>query len=189
MKKIITVLVLTCAIFNGYSQENQKEKIDLNDSIIAKNTSKKVGRHELKFDIIKPIAYQAIEITYEFIKLNKLGFGASILFNADKTNRFNEDFSIAPFARFYFQNPNKQSGNGLFLEGFGKYIIGRYRVLDDKDVDYNSTAVGLGVGYKWLFKSGLIVEPILGFSQSISRSNIEAPTGNLRSDISVGYRF
>lgn len=189
MKKIISVLVITCAIFIGYSQTIQQKKINLNDSITTKSTSKKVGKHELKFDIIKPFSYQAFEVTYEFIKLNKLGFGISVLSNQDKTNRFNEDFSISPFARFYFQNPNKQSGNGLFLEGFGKYIEGRYRVLDDKDLNYTSTAVGLGLGYKWLFNIGIILEPIVGFSQSVNRSNIDAPTGNLRSDFSVGYRF
>lgn len=189
MKKIICVFAIAIAIFNSYGQTNKLKNIDSINSISVKRNSKKVDKHELKIDIIKPIVYQTIGITYEFIKINKLGFGTSILFNTNQTNRFTEDFSISPFARFYFQNPSKQNGNGLFIEGFGKYIEGRYRVLDDKDMDYTSTTVGLGLGHKWLFKSGLIIEPILGFSKSINRSNIDAPIGNLRSDISVGYRF
>lgn len=189
MKKIICVFAIASAILTSYGQTNQPKNIDRLDSISFKSDSKTVGKHELKIDILKPIVFQTIEITYEFIKTNKLGFGTSILINTDQTNRFTEDFSVSPFARFYFQDPSKQNGNGIFIEGFGKYITGRYRVLDDNDMNYTSTSVGLGVGYKWLFKTGLIIEPIVGFSQSINRSNNDAPTGNLRSDISVGYRF
>ena len=168
-----------------------------NLSSSAQDTIKKVvpakkvmsGKHELKVGIIKPLAYQAIETTYEYIASNKFGFGTAVLFNTDKSNTYQEDFSVTPFARFYFQDPKMQYGNGLFLEGFGKYISGRYKGLNDIDIAYDVTAVGLGGGYKYLFKSGLLIEPVIGFSQAIARKDIASPGGGLRADLSVGYRF
>jgi len=190
MKNLIYFLMIICLHFSAFAQISKKNVVKKpKDSITTESKRIKVDKHELKIGVLKPIIYQTIEVTYEYIPFSKLGFGTSVLFNTDKTNRFTEDFSITPFARFYFQDPNLQNGNGLFLEGFGKYISGRNRELNDIDVEYNSTAVGLSVGYKWLFKSGLIIEPVLGFSQSITRSNTAAAVGNLRSDISIGYRF
>lgn len=189
MKKIVYLLSFACLPFSVFAQTTKKNIVKSRDSSAVESKRIKVDKHELKIGVIKPLFYQTIELTYEYIPFSKLGFGTSILFNTDKTNRFSEDFSLTPFARFYFQNPNLQNGNGLFLEGFGKYISGRYRELNDVDVKYNSTALGLSIGYKWLFKSGFLIEPVLGFSQSISRTNDAAAGGNLRSDISVGYRF
>ena len=149
----------------------------------------KLNKHEIKLGVIKPIAYKAIEFTYEFVASNKFGFGLAILNNTDKTNDFKEDFTITPFARFYFQDPSKQLGNGLFLEGFGKYVSGRYKGLNESEIAYKTTAIGLGGGYKWLLKSGFIIEPVVGFSTALAPKDVAAPSGGLRADIALGYRL
>ncbi len=181
MKKHRILLIISFFSLFAFSQEQN------NDTTGSDN--KVIGKHEIKFGIIKPLLYSAFEVSYEFVATHKFGFGTTFLFNTDKTNSYQEDFSVTPFARFYFQDPKLQKGDGLFLEGFGTYVSGRYKGLNDVDLAYNTTAVGLGAGHKWLFASGLIIEPVAGFSQALARADSASPIGGLRADVFVGYRF
>ncbi len=181
MTKSLFILVLFVLNLTVFAQERKKNDVEIK--------SLKLAKHELKFGILKPVLNEAVEVTYEYVATHKLGFGLAILFNTDKTNSFQEDFAVTPFARFYFQDPTKQSGNGLFLEGFGKYIEGRYTGLNESSIPYTSTSLGLGAGYKWLFKTGLIIEPVVGFSKTLAPKDSAAPGGGLRGDVALGYRF
>ena len=78
-------------------------------------------KHELKVGAIKLLAGPILEGTYEYISSKDFSYGASLLVNLNNSNDFGEDFSITPFARFYFQETKEYGAYGFFVEGFAKY--------------------------------------------------------------------
>ena len=59
------------------------------------DNSKKISnlkKHELKFGGVKLLAAEILEFTYEYVPSKDFSYGASVLFNLDSKNGFNEDF-------------------------------------------------------------------------------------------------
>lgn len=119
MKKILLIL-LTLNGFYSFSQENTSES--------TKPLTER--KHEIKVGAIKLLAGPIFEGTYEYIRSKDFTFGSSILVNLQKDNSWNEDFSITPFARFYFQESKEYGAKGFFVEGFTKYSAGRHDEIE-----------------------------------------------------------
>jgi hypothetical protein len=172
MKKLILLFSLVSCSF-GVAQEKSN---DLNSR-----------KHEVKLGAIKMLSATIFEGTYEYIQSKDFTYGASLLFNLDKPNDYTENFSITPFARFYFQETKEYGAKGFFVEGFGKYTEGK-RIIYSSNAEYNTTAIGLGLGKKWVNKTGFVFEILVGGARTLGNSDV-APDALLRGDLNIGYRF
>jgi hypothetical protein len=187
MKKIIlfTTLFLSVVTFAQDAEEPYRDAL--------------VRKHEVKVGAVKLLAGPILEGTYEYIKNDDFTFGASILYNFVENSDYPEDFSITPFARFYFQERKQYGAQGFFVEGFAKYATGRnwdyepdydydLMVYVDEDKKYNAGALGLALGKKWINRTGFVFEVLLGAGRTIGGSE-SAPDVIFRGDLNLGYRF
>ncbi|MDO9261340.1 MAG: hypothetical protein Q7U08_05320 [Flavobacteriaceae bacterium] len=148
-------------------------------------------KHELKAGAIKLLAGPIFEGTYEYISTKNFTYGASLLVNLNTGNDFEEDFSITPFARFYFQETKEYGAKGFFVEGFAKYSTGESFEFWDGNNDntnYNAVSLGLSLGRKWINSSGFVFEPLLGVGRTLGNGN-NRPEAFFRGDLFIGYRF
>lgn len=137
------------------------------------------------------LAGPIFEGTYEYIKSKDFTFGSSILVNLNAGNDYPEDFSITPFARFYFQETKEYGAYGFFVEGFGKYSSGNYYYdlsSTNYTTKYNAAALGLSLGKKWVNNSGFVFEILVGAGRTLGKSD-STPEAIFRGDLNIGYRF
>ena len=83
-------------------------------------------KHELKVGAIHLLGGPILEGTYEYIYSKDFTYGTSVLVSLDSKNYYDEEFSVTPFARFYFQETIEYGAQGFFVEGFAKYLSGKY---------------------------------------------------------------
>ncbi|HEX8574988.1 MAG TPA: hypothetical protein VF677_01705, partial [Flavobacterium sp.] len=122
-------------------------------------------------------------------------FGASLLVNLDSGNDYFENFSITPFARFYFQETKEFGAKGFFVEGFGKYSIGNrerlnyyYDYIDLDKENYSAASLGIALGKKWINRTGFVFEVLIGAGRTLGNTDV-APDVMFRGDLNLGYRF
>ena len=101
MKKLLFVLFLFITLV-GQGQEKKIKDFD----------SKK---HEVKLGAVKMLAASIFEGTYEYIYSKDFTFGSSLLMNLNSDKNYTENFSITPFARFYFQETQEYGAKGFFV--------------------------------------------------------------------------
>jgi len=180
MRKLLVLLCFSVSIAS-YCQETTVEK--------TQETSIFDRKHELKLGAVKLLAGPIFDATYEYIHSKNFTYGSSILVNLEKNNDYPEDFSITPFARFYFQETKEYGAYGFFVEGFGKYVTGR-NSLDFNSIEekFSAGALGLSVGKKWINSSGFVFEILFGAGRTIG-GGISAPDAVFRGDLNIGYRF
>jgi hypothetical protein len=182
MKKNV-LLLLTIISFSSFSQENSSENV--------KSLSDK--KHEIKVGGIKLLAGPIFEGTYEYIYSKDFTFGSSALIDFQKRNAWDENFSITPFARFYFQESKEYGAKGFFVEGFAKIAFGENELYQEFSSDYKAenftaAALGLSIGRKWVNHSGFVLETLIGIGRTLGNSD-HAPDVFFRGDLSLGYRF
>ena len=181
MKKL---LLLFCFSFSiaGFCQETNVEK--------PKESSIFNRKHELKVGAVKLLVGPIFEATYEYIHSKNFTYGSSILINLEKNSDYPEDFSITPFARFYFQETKEYGAKGFFVEGFGKYVTGRWNtdVFSSEENKYSAAALGICLGKKWINSSGFSFEILLGGGRILGGGD-NKPDGVFRGDLNLGYRF
>ena len=182
MKKILLILLIANSFFS-FCQEN-----------FTKNTKSLTERkHEIKIGALKLLAGPIFEGTYEYVYSKDFTFGSSILVDLQKDNGWDENFSITPFARFYFQESKEYGAKGFFVEGFAKIATGENEFYQEFSSDYESknftaTALGLSLGRKWVNHSGFVFETLIGFGRTLGNPET-APDAFFRGDLSIGYRF
>ena len=175
MKNLAYLLLIFTAVV---SAQETKTTRDLDDR-----------KHEVKIGAVKLLAGPILEGTYEYIKSSDFTFGSSILVNLDSNNDYPEDFSVTPFARFYFQETKEYGAKGFFVEGFAKYSIGEYNWDDlNQDRDYKTAALGISLGKKWINRTGFVLEILAGGGRTIGGGS-DSPDFLFRGDLNLGYRF
>ena len=181
MKKLLLVLCFSFSI-STFCQETTTEK--------PKESSIFDKKHELKVGAVKLLAGPIFEATYEYIHSKNFTYGSSILISLKKNSDYPEDFSITPFARFYFQETKEYGANGFFVEGFGKYVTGRWNtdVFSSVENKYSAAALGISLGKKWVNSSGFSFEILLGGGRILGGGD-NTPDGVFRGDLNLGYRF
>lgn len=182
--------------------------IGLSNLVVAQEVQKEVKskkfisdrKHEVKLGALKLLSGSILEGTYEYIYSKDFTYGISGLINLDNGTDYPEDFSITPFARFYFQETKEYGAKGFFVEGFAKYLKGTVSedlyIYDNQGnyigqtnkQNYNSGSVGLSLGKKWINNSGFVFEILFGVGRNIAKSEF-APDASFRGDFNIGYRF
>lgn len=179
MKKTIVLLALICNVL-AFGQESSS--ISLSEK-----------KHEIKLGAIKLLAGPIFEGTYEYIYSKDFTFGSSVLIDLQNENVWDENFSITPFARFYFQETKEYGAKGFFAEGFLKIASGETELYEELSLNntaekFTAAALGLSVGRKWVNHSGFVFETLIGLGRTIGNSD-NAPDVFFRGDLSLGYRF
>jgi hypothetical protein len=180
MKKLLLALTICSVIYSSQAQE----AASTDDTI--KNFN------ELKVNALY-LVIGAAEVTYErtINEESALGLSLFVPFDEDVFDDFN--FYASPYYRLYFGN---KYASGFFVEGFGllssydtrSVTFGEFDTVVEEDSQL-AFALGIGVGGKWVTKSGFIAELGLGIGRNIVNADdfIDDLVGKV--NISVGYRF
>ena len=134
------------------------------------------------------LASTAIEGSYEYYFTPDTSIGGTLYFNGDALDNTG-NFGIGPNLRAYFgYNPK----SGVFAEAFGLYYTGKNDLennLGNRNYDYNTTAIGLGLGSKWsTYGEKLTFEISAGLGRNISQKEFQN-SFIYRAGLSLGLRF
>jgi hypothetical protein len=145
--------------------------------------------NELKFNIGLFLASSTVEGSYEYFFNEDTSIGGTIYFDSDATD-YNGDFGIGPNLRAYFGYTPR---SGFFAEAFGLYYTGEDKISDNnlgvRNNDYSTTALGLGVGNKWVTQSDKFsMEISAGLGRNINPEDFQ-DTFMFRGGFSLGFRF
>ncbi|SEA80575.1 DUF3575 domain-containing protein [Psychroflexus halocasei] len=150
-------------------------------------------KNEIKLNVISPLL-GGIEMSYERILNKKSGLGISALYIFSDENNEDTNYMISTNYRRYF---GKKYASGFFAEGFGMFSSIDGKQL--KDIDGNLTSnegddvydlsIGLGLGSKWVTKSGFIFEINAGYGFLLFNADKTDHTIVAKLGLNVGYRF
>ncbi|MEO9570622.1 MAG: DUF3575 domain-containing protein [Polaribacter sp.] len=186
MKKIALLLLLSITTISFAQEKNEKLPQDI------------LKKHEIKLNAFGLIAFEWLDVSYEYLINEESSFGAGLLIGLDNNTDFDEyrKFSLTPFYRRYFSN---KFARGFFVEGFG--MIHSYENYDYDYYDYYGNyisnrngdtktefAVGISVGGKFVSKKGFTTEIYLGIGRNLGGDNNSLEAVG-RGGISLGYRF
>ncbi|MBF4472044.1 DUF3575 domain-containing protein [Flavobacterium sp. HJJ] len=179
MKKkylIIVMLFSVCAV-NAQNGNSTNEK-----------------KNEVKLNVLLPLT-GTLEGTYErnLNKKSSLGVSVFTVFDNDKSEE-DLNYSISPYYRRYF---GKKFASGFFAEGFGMLSsIDGKKIYDTNDnskftegSDVIDFSLGLGLGSKWVTKSGFIFEVNAGWGKLLFNAEKTDHTQVVRLGFNLGYRF
>ena len=152
-------------------------------------------RNEVKLNVIAPLS-GAFEVTYERILNKKSSLGISFFAPFDSGNivstEDDENYFISPYYRMYF---GKKYASGFFAEGFGMLTsIDGKKIFDiEGNLSQGSAvsdfAVGLGLGGKWVTKSGFIFEVNAGYGKLLFNADKTDHDIVAKFGFHLGYRF
>ena len=150
-------------------------------------------KNEIKIDVVQPLLGGSVEAIYErnLNKNSSIGISGLYMFS----EKIDEDmnYSITPYYRRYF---GEKYAAGFFLEGFGmfssidgKKVYDTEQQLTSENPDVYDVSVGLGLGSKWVTKSGFIFEINLGLGKQLFNADKTDHNQVLRYGLKFGYRF
>lgn len=182
MKKIFLIIVFLLSLFTVKAQSQ-------NDTISNPFEKKNDVKLNLYFT-----ALGLFEVTYERNLNRKSSMGITGLYVFSQKNDEDTNFLISPFYRRYF---GKKYASGFFVEGFGTFgstdgkqltdINGNITLNEGSDVlDFS---LGLSIGGKWVTKSGIVFEVLVGMGANLFNSDKTDHDVINRRAISIGYRF
>jgi len=147
------------------------------------------NNNELKFNIGLFLASSTVEGSYEYFFNEDTSIGGTLYFDNDALD-YNGNFGIGPNLRAYF---GYMPRSGFFAEAFGLYYTGEDKIPDNnlgvRNYDYSTTALGLGIGNKWVTKSDkFTMEISAGIGRNINPEDFQ-DTFMFRGGFSLGFRF
>jgi len=145
--------------------------------------------HEIKFDIGLFLATTTVEGSYEYFLGEDTSIGGTIYADNDALD-YNGNFGIGPNFRAYF---GYEPRSGFFAEAFGLYYSGKEStddaLLGNQNLEYNTLALGLGLGNKWVTRSQKFsLEVFGGFGRNINPEEFQ-DSFMYRGGLSIGFRF
>ncbi|OXA86619.1 DUF3575 domain-containing protein [Flavobacterium hercynium] len=151
-------------------------------------------KNELKVNVLVPFN-GALQGTYERNLNKKSSVGVSLftVFDNDKGEK-DLNYSVSPYYRRYF---GKKYASGFFAEGFGMLSsIDGKKIYDvnDKSIftegsDVIDLSLGIGLGSKWVTKSGIIFEINAGWGKLLFNADKTDHNQVARFGFHLGYRF
>lgn len=157
-----------------------------------------VNQNEKKNDVKLNAALLLLgtfEAGYERNLNEKSSLGISFLtvFNNENSND-DENYMISPYYRKYF---GKKFASGFFAEGFGMLSsIDGKKIYDTNDnsiftegSDVIDMSLGIGLGGKWVTKSGFIFEVNAGWGKLLFNADKTDHDQVARFGFHLGYRF
>ncbi|MEG1020583.1 MAG: DUF3575 domain-containing protein [Myroides sp.] len=193
MKKIAFIAGMLLSL-SAFSQTTYPESSDL---VFSK-------KNEVRIGAIRLLAGNSLDLGYERIIDRNQSFGANMLIgfgDNDFIGYTEQQFSISPYYRFYFNKSQEYGAKGMFVEGFADFYSGRsynfynytidpygnYYYYDRKE-NYFDVAAGFALGWKWVNTIGFVFEIKAGYGRNLIKENPDA-AGVFRGDFSLGYRF
>ncbi|SFR55155.1 Protein of unknown function [Robiginitalea myxolifaciens] len=165
---------------------------------VAQNQKDTLGEpHEKKNEVKLNVYFTALglfEATYERNLNRKSSVGITGLYVFNQNRDEDTNFLISPFYRRYF---GKKYASGFFLEGFGTFGSTDGKQLTDMDgnltlnegPDVLDFSLGFGFGSKWVTKSGITFEVMVGLGLHLFNSHKTDHNSVNRRALSIGYRF
>ncbi len=146
-------------------------------------------QQELKFNIGHFLATGTVDFSYEYFLGEDTSLGGTVYLDNDGLD-YNGNFGIGPNFRAYFGYGPR---SGFFAEAFGLYYTGEEdtqdAVLGRRNQDYNTLALGLGIGNKWVTRSERFsLEVFGGFGRNINPEAFQE-TFMYRAGLALGFRF
>ena len=158
------VLILLIISFIAKAQN----KTDANETESQKSMTElsKKKRHSLSLDVIAGLVFPAFNPRYEYVLNKYSGIGADLNINFDDENgsQILEKFSFSPYYRQYFFSKEDYGAKGFYGEGFLKFYTYEnetYSFGDSISTNteaYFETALGIGIGWKWVSNSGFFID-------------------------------
>ena len=164
MKKQLFLILLTISVIakaqtksDAIETENQKSMTDLS----------KKKRHSLSLDVIAGLVFPAFNPRYEYVLNKYSGIGADLNINFDDENgsQILEKFSFSPYYRQYFFSKEDYGAKGFYGEGFLKFYTYENETnfffgdaINTNTETYFETALGVGIGWKWISNSGFLID-------------------------------
>ena len=156
---LLTVSVIAKAQNNTDSKDTESQKHMTEFS--------KAKRHSLSLDVIAGLAFPAFNPRYEYLLNKYSGIGADLNINFDDENgsEILEKFSFSPYYRQYFFSKEDYVAKGFYGEGFLKFYTyeNDFSFFFGDSINANAetyfeTAVGIGIGWKWVSDSGFLID-------------------------------
>ncbi|WP_350285185.1 DUF3575 domain-containing protein [uncultured Croceitalea sp.] len=185
MKKSFLLVIVSLQFFTTQAQQKNRAAVD-----------QAYKKNEIKFNVLRSLS-GAFEVVYERSLNKRSSLGASVFvpYNQGKvTEDIDVNYFITSYYRRYF---GKKYGSGFFLEGFGMLTsIDGKQLMDEngnltpnEGPDVIDFAPGIGLGSKWVTKSGFVFEGNLGLGRLLFNAEKTDHDSVYRLGLSVGYRF
>ncbi len=143
-------------------------------------------QHEIKFNIGLFLATSTVEGSYEYFLGEDTSIGGTLYFDNNALD-YNGNFGIGPNFRAYFGYGPRR---GFFAEAFGLYYTGEIELADTiPNNEYNTMALGLGLGNKWVTRSQKFSLEIHGGLGRHINPNDFQDSFMYRAGLSLGFRF
>ena len=162
MKKQLFLILLIISVI-----AKAQNKTDANETESQKSMTElsKKKRHSLSLDVIAGLVFPAFNPRYEYVLNKYSGIGADLNINFDDENgsQILEKFSFSPYYRQYFFSKEDYGAKGFYGEGFLKFYTYENDTYFFGDPITNTeayfeTALGVGIGWKWISNSGFLID-------------------------------
>ena len=191
------VLILLIISFIAKAQN----KTDANETESQKSMTElsKKKRHSLSLDVIAGLVFPAFNPRYEYVLNKYSGIGADLNINFDDENgsQILEKFSFSPYYRQYFFSKEDYGAKGFYGEGFLKFYTYENETyfffgdaINTNTETYFETALGVGIGWKWISNSGFLIDingglgRNLGFTEDPNQRDFTGKFG-----VNFGWQF
>jgi len=163
IKKQLFLILLTVSFI-----AKAQNKTDANETESQKSMTElsKKKRHSLSLDVIAGLVFPAFNPRYEYVLNKHSGIGADLNINFDDENgsQILEKFSFSPYYRQYFFSKEDYGAKGFYGEGFLKFYTYENETyffgdsINTNTEAYFETALGIGIGWKWVSNSGFFID-------------------------------
>jgi len=179
MKKYSLILLLFLPLFSLFAQQEIKEEVP------------RTRKNELKLDIVKILTKPAIELEYERMLGNWSSVGGYFQYG-DGGEEIFRNFRLGGFYRGYFTQRKEYGTKGFYGELLTGYYSGKtfgfYDSSTYESKNYDGLELGFKLGYKWVNKSGFIIQTDIGLSRGLIK-NEYSPTNFLLTGVKIGWGF
>ena len=184
MKNTFLAVMLLCTFFWSNAQDTTEAN------------TKQENFNEIKLNGLY-LVLGAVELTYERTLSEESAIGASVFLPFDEDIYDEIDFYFSPYYRLYF---GKKYAAGFFIEGFGLLssinrtvtIVETFsfdQLISESDENITDFALGIGLGGKWITKSGFLGELNLGVGRNLFNADDFGNDVVGKVGITIGYRF
>jgi hypothetical protein len=155
-------------------------------------------KNEVKLNILNTIVLGSVEVGYERFIAGDQSIGIEVFINdrfsySEEKPRRGKEFntnSVMLSYNFYF---SEERSSGYYISPFFKYRFGNHEEVKDGikvKTDMDSPILGLGAGYKWIWRDKFTVAPYANIGRNFSNDvNDRFSAVEINAGIGIGYRF
>ena len=194
MRKLVILLMFLISTA-AVSQEIFEQELHARD----------ISKNEFSANVLNLLVVGALDVTYERILSGHSSFSVNLftkLLNkngeTDVSEIYYKDISLTSKYKFFFSE--RKTAWGFYTEAFAMISNGdneRYVEYQDpttgywesetEEDNYTDFALGIGLGYKYVAKQGLVIDLSFGVGRNLFHK--DSPTIVTLSAINFGYRF